>query len=131
MKGIGYKLPVTMLAFAIAGLTAVGVPPFNLFIVKWHLSLGALEIGQPVLIIILLISSLLNAAYYLPIAYHAFLGQGEDAPACREFRMKDFREPQAAMLVPSITLAVGCAIFGLFIYNWPLEMVRSVIAMLY
>lgn len=131
MKGIGYKLPITMLAFTIAGLTAVGMPPFNLFIVKWHLSLGALEIGQPILIIVLLISSLLNAAYYLPIAYHAFLGEEEGAPIRREFRRKDFKEPKAAMLVPSVTLAVGCVIFGLFIYNWPLEIVRSVIAMLY
>jgi multicomponent Na+:H+ antiporter subunit D len=131
MKGIGYKLPVTMLAFAVAGLTAVGVPPLNLFIVKWHLSLGALEIGQPILIIVLLISSLLNAAYYLPIAYHAFLGREESTTMPREFSVKNFREPRAAMLVPSVTLAVGCLVFGLFIHNWPLEMVRSVIATLY
>ncbi len=137
MKGVGYQLPFTMLAFTVASITSVGMPPFNLFVVKWHLSLGALEINQPVLILILLISSLLNAAYYLPIAYKAFLGEEEGASLHgeqvhhREFRLKNFKEPGASMLVPSIILATGCVIFNLFTVNWPLEIVRSVVALLY
>jgi multicomponent Na+:H+ antiporter subunit D len=135
MKGIGYQLPVTMLAFTVAAITAVGMPPFNIFVTKWHLSLGALEINQPYLIIILLISSLLNAAYYLPIAYHAFLGQEGDSQGehghHREFVRSKFREPNAIMLVPIILLAIGCLVFGLPAQNWPLEVVRAVAAMLY
>lgn len=135
MKGIGYQLPLTMLAFAIASITAVGMPPFNIFVTKWHLSLAVLEIGQPFIILILLASSLLNAAYYLPIAYYAFLGTEDAAHGGhghhREFKWSAFREPALPMLVPIIVLAVGCAIFGFFIQNWPLEIVRSVVAMLY
>lgn len=132
MKGIGYQLPLTMLAFTVAAITAVGMPPFNIFVTKWHLSIGALEIGQPFIIIILLVSSMLNAAYYLPIAYHAFLGEEEGGHGHhREFKRSAFREPGAAMLVPIVVLAVGCAIFGLFTVNWPLEIVREVIAMIY
>ncbi len=135
MKGVGYQLPITMLAFAVAAITAVGMPPFNIFVSKWHLSIGALEIGQPFIIIILLISSMLNAAYYLPIAYHAFLGtEGEEKGGHghhREFKISAFREPGAAMLVPILVLAVGCAIFGLFTLNWPLEMARAVVTLIY
>ncbi|MEW5920655.1 MAG: proton-conducting transporter membrane subunit [Bacillota bacterium] len=135
MKGIGYQLPLTMLAFAVAAITAVGMPPFNIFITKWHLSIGALEIGQPVIILFLLVSSMLNAAYYLPIAYHAFLGSEDEAHGGHgyhpEFKRSAFREPTAAMLVPILILMVGCAIFGFFTQNWPLEIVRSVVAMLY
>ncbi len=133
MKGIGYQLPLTMLAFTIAALTAVGMPPFNIFVSKWHLSIGALEIGQPLIILLLLVSSLLNAAYYLPIAYHAFLGfeEKEGHGHHHEFKLSAFREPSATMLVPIIILMVGCAIFGFFAQNWPLEIVRSVVAMLY
>lgn len=136
MKGIGYQLPITMLAFTVAAITAVGMPPFNIFVTKWHLSIGALEIGQPFIIVILLISSMLNAAYYLPIAYHAFLGtEGQGSHGGhghhREFKMSDFREPGAAMLVPIIVLAVGCGIFGFFALNWPLEIVRAVTALIY
>lgn len=135
MKGIGYQLPVTMLAFTLAAITSVGMPPFNIFVTKWHLSLGALEINQPVLIVILLISSMLNAAYYLPIAYYAFLGQedlshGEHGQH-REFNRSNLREPGPIMLVPIVILALGCLIFGLPAQNWPLEMVRAVAAMLF
>lgn len=135
MKGIGYQLPITMLAFTIAAVTSVGMPPFNIFITKWYLSLGALEINQPFLILILLISSLLNGAYYLPIAYHAFMGReegvGEEELHHREFVRSNFREPRAVMLVPIILLAIGCFVFGLPAQNWPLEVVRAVTAMLY
>lgn len=135
MKGIGYQLPLTMLAFAVAAITAVGMPPFNIFVSKWHLSIGALEIGQPFIIIILLISSMLNAAYYLPIAYHAFLGtEGEEKGGHghhREFKLSAFKEPGTAMLVPIVLLAVGCAIFGFFTLNWPLEIARTVVTLIY
>ena len=130
MKGVGYQLPVTMIAFTIAAITAVGMPPFNIFVTKWHLSLGALEINQPLIIVILLISSMLNAAYYLPIAYHAFLGQDEHGHH-RELKRSNFREPGAIMMVPIILLVVGCVVFGLPTQNWPLEIVKSVAALLY
>ncbi len=141
MKGVGYQLPISMLAFTIAAVTAVGIPPFNIFLTKWHLSLGALDINQLWLIIILLISSLLNAAYYLPIAYHAFLGheEGEHGDAAHHGATghheknegKGWAEPSPAMLVPIIVLALGCLVFGLPIQNWPLEMVEAISAMLY
>jgi len=130
MKGVGYQLPVTMVAFTIAAITAVGMPPFNIFVTKWHLSLGALEINQPIIIIILLISSMLNAAYYLPIAYNAFLGLDEKSHH-NEFKRSNFREPGAIMLVPIIILVIGCVVFGLPTQNWPLEIVKSVAALLY
>lgn len=137
MKGVGYILPVTMLAFTTAAITAIGMPPFNIFITKWFLSMGALDIGQPVLIVILLVSSLLNAAYYLPIAYYAFLGleeeehgEGHGHGHHREFVRSHFREPGALMLVPIIVLALGCLFFNLFTYNWPLEIVKEVALLL-
>ncbi len=133
MKGIGYQLPITMLAFTVTAITSVGIPPFNLFITKWHLSLGALEIGQPVLVLILLISSLLNAAYYLPIAYNAFLGESADGADIhhRDFKVSNFKEPSAMMLVPIIILTIGCFIFGLPVYNLPLDIVQSITGMFY
>lgn len=133
MKGVGYQLPITMLAFTITAITAVGMPPFNLFLTKWHLSLGALEINQPVLVLILLISSLLNAAYYLPIAYNAFFGESADGADIhhRDFKISNFKEPGALMLAPIIVLAIGCFIFGLPVYNLPLDIVQSITSLLY
>jgi multicomponent Na+:H+ antiporter subunit D len=78
MKGIGLKMPLTMVFFTIASLTMVGIPPFNGFISKWQLSLASLEVGQPIFVAILIASSLLNAAYYFPIVITAFF-PGEQA----------------------------------------------------
>ena len=134
MKGIGYQYPVSMLAFAIAAVTAVGIPPFNIFITKWHLSLGALEINQPLLVFILLISSLLNAAYYLPIVYYAFWGKSDpvtgEKRTFKGFGGKIGLETSPIMLVPIIILAVGCFIFTLSLNNLPLELVQTVAVML-
>ncbi len=141
MQGVGHQLPITMLAFTVAAVTSVGIPPFNVFLTKWHLSLGALDINQFWLIIILLISSLLNAAYYLPISYHAFLGLEEgshgesahhgEAGHHGESVKKKSLEPVPVMLIPILILTFGCLVFGLPTYNWPLEIVKTVAAMLH
>lgn len=72
MKGIGLKMPLTMVFFTIASVTMVGIPPFNGFISKWQLSIASLDAGQPIFVAILIVSSLLNAAYYFPIVITAF-----------------------------------------------------------
>lgn len=130
MKGIGLKMPVTMMAFTIAAITAVGIPPFNVFVTKWHLSLGALEAGQPLIIILLLVSSLLNAAYYLPIAYCAFLGS--EAHKLNQLKRSiRIREASWHLLGPIVILALGCMVFTLAPHNWPLELVRAISNLFY
>lgn len=124
MGGVGLTLPFTMLAFTIASLTAVGLPPFNIFVTKWHLGLGALEVSQPVIIVILLVSSLLNAAYYLPIVTAAFLG-GEALSLEKIKRGIRINEASPALLAPIGVLAAGCFIFTLSQHNWPLELAKK------
>ena len=72
MAGIGKRMPITMGAFFIGSLSVVGLPPCGGFISKWYLVLGTLEADQILLLIVLLTSSLLNAAYFFPIVYKAF-----------------------------------------------------------
>ncbi len=125
MKGVGRRYPVTMLAFTIASLTAVGLPPFNVFITKWHLGLGVLEAGMPLILLVLLASSMLNAAYYLPIAYGAFLGTGEEKQPGLERRGWSFEVVQPGLILPILALTFGCVVFTITRDNWPLEMVRE------
>lgn len=73
MDGIGKQMPFTMAAFTIASLSMISLPPAGGFISKWYLSMGTIEAGQLALLAVLAISSLLNAAYFLPIVYRAFL----------------------------------------------------------
>ncbi|MFU8795268.1 MAG: complex I subunit 5 family protein [Dethiobacteria bacterium] len=121
MKGIGMQMPVTMLAFTIAAVSAVGIPPFNIFVSKWHLGLGAIQAGMPAIIIVLLLSSVLNASYYFPISINAFLG-------CRELKNIERQRLrlQPMRMVPVIILAAGAFIFTLAPYNWPLSLARAV-----
>ena len=56
-----------MLAFAVGSLSIIGLPPLGGAWSKWYLGLGALESGQGLLLGVLLLSSLLNVAYLLPI----------------------------------------------------------------
>jgi len=76
MRGIGKKMPVTMAAFFFGSLSVIGIPPFGGFISKWYLALGAIDAHQMPILVVLLTSSLLNAAYFLPIAYNAFFSTG-------------------------------------------------------
>ncbi len=125
LKGIGMQMPLTMLAFTIASLTAVGLPPFNVFVTKWYLGQGALDVGQPLLIVLLLISSMLNAAYYLPIVISAFLGDKAlgQHKIKRKVRIK-YASP--VLLVPILVLALGSIFFTASSHNWPLELAQVV-----
>jgi multicomponent Na+:H+ antiporter subunit D len=72
-------MPVTMLAFFIGSLSVIGLPPTGGFFSKWYLVLGTLEADQTAMLVVLLGSSLLNAAYFLPIVYKAFFCTDEEA----------------------------------------------------
>ncbi len=71
-------MPWTMAAFALASLSVVGIPPTSGFVSKWYLALGTVEHGSLILLGVLLISSLLNAAYLGPIVYKAYFQEGPE-----------------------------------------------------
>jgi multicomponent Na+:H+ antiporter subunit D len=50
----------------------IGVPPAGGFISKWYLAMGSIEAHELPILIVLLASTILNAAYFLPITYKAF-----------------------------------------------------------
>jgi multicomponent Na+:H+ antiporter subunit D len=72
LDGAGRRMPWTMLAFSVGGLGMIGVPPIAGFVTKWYLGIGALQAGQAWVVLVLAASSLLNAAYFLPLIYRAW-----------------------------------------------------------
>ena len=72
MNGIGRKMPITMTAFLIGSLSIIGLPPFAGTWSKWTLALGALDAGHAFVVGVLMVSSVLSAAYLLPIVARAF-----------------------------------------------------------
>lgn len=77
--GIGRRMPWTMTAFAIGALGMIGVPPTAGFFGKWFMLQGAMQTGQWTVLCIILASTVLNAAYFLPVVYRAFF-VAEPAP---------------------------------------------------
>jgi multicomponent Na+:H+ antiporter subunit D len=77
LSAIGKKMPWTMAAFFIASLSMIGVPPAAGFTSKWYLALGSIEAHQIPILVALLVSTVLNAAYFLPITYKAFFEKEE------------------------------------------------------
>jgi multicomponent Na+:H+ antiporter subunit D len=79
LSGIGRHLPWTMTAFFIGSLSMIGIPPTGGFISKWYLIVGTVEANQLAFLVVLLLSSVLNAIYFLPISYKAFF-EAEKTP---------------------------------------------------
>ncbi|MBU2477719.1 MAG: monovalent cation/H+ antiporter subunit D family protein, partial [Gammaproteobacteria bacterium] len=114
MNGVGRRMPGTTLAFSIAALGMIGIPPVAGFISKWYLGLGAVEAGMAGWVLpVLILSSLLNAGYFLPILYRAWfrtpaaVWPDEHIPAARF-------ETHGALLWPPIITAVLALAAGLF-----------------
>lgn len=111
LGGIGHRLPWTMTAFFIASLSMIGIPPVGGFISKWYLIVGAIEAQQLAFVLVLLISSLLNAAYFLPISYTAFFDK--EAPPSGAAPAAPIREiPLMAATV--MTTALLSLLLGLY-----------------
>jgi multicomponent Na+:H+ antiporter subunit D len=109
MVGIGKRMPVTMIAFFIGSLSVIGLPPTGGFFSKWYLVLGTLEADQMVMLIVLLASSLLNGAYFLPIVYKAFFCTPEESM----FEDKVAEAPLWCVVPLTITAIIS---IGLFFY---------------
>ena len=78
MAGIGARMPLTMAAFAVAAAGMAGIPLVAGFVSKWYLVIGALEGGQAIFAAALLVSGVLNIAYFWPIVYQAYFETAED-----------------------------------------------------
>lgn len=112
MDGLGRVMPLTFAAFLIGSLSIIGLPPFAGMWSKWYLGMGAVETGQWILLSVLLISSLLNIAYLLPIPVRGFFGKTPDGT-----QPGGIKEAPASCLIAMTITSVACVI--LFFYPDP------------
>jgi multicomponent Na+:H+ antiporter subunit D len=113
MKGIGRQMPFTMGAFLLASLSIIGLPPLGGAWSKWYLVLAGLDAGQYFAVGVLLLSSLLNIAYLLPISVNAFF-----APLPEGEASTGIKEAPLACVLPLLFTALGGLV--LFLYPDPL-----------
>ncbi|WP_127145506.1 complex I subunit 5 family protein [Pelagibacterium montanilacus] len=105
LDGIGPRMPWTSVAFTLGAMGMIGIPPMAGFVSKFYLGVGAVQTGANWVVVVLATSSLLNAAYFLPLVYRIwFLPAPEDraAPA-------DGFERPLGLIVPAV-IAAGAAL---------------------
>lgn len=107
LDGLGRAMPMTFAAFLIGTLSIIGLPPFGGLWSKWYLGLGAIESGQLMLLGVLMLSSLLNIAYLLPIPIRAFFG----TPAGNQHYTAIKEAPLTILLAMTITSAACVILF--------------------
>jgi len=121
MRGLGRQMPITMAAFFIASLSIIGVPPTGGTWSKWYLLMGTIETEHFILMGILILSSLLNIAYLLPIPFHAFFSSDNASSSSTGIK----EAPLPSLIALCIT-AAGCVV--LFVYPQPLyELAKSIL----
>jgi multicomponent Na+:H+ antiporter subunit D len=103
LDGVGYRMPWTMGAFAVAALLLAGLPPGLAFVSKWRLVGGAAAAHAWVALAVLSASAVLNLAYFVPIVLRAFRGSGRGGVA----------EAPSAIVVPLVLTAAAAVAFGL------------------
>ena len=79
MAGIGKRMPLTMGAFAVAAAGMAGIPLVAGFTSKYFLLIGTVSAGDLVFTAALLVSGILNIAYFWPVVYTAFFESQDDS----------------------------------------------------
>lgn len=120
LDGLGKTMPFTFGAFAIASLSMIGAPPVAGFITKWNLLIGSVEAHQLGILLILIASTLLNAAYFAPITYRAFFGK---RPVGEPFT--GIKEAPLSMLIPILIACTISVLIGIF-PDFMLQFVKAV-----
>jgi multicomponent Na+:H+ antiporter subunit D len=106
LDGIGWRMPWTMAAFTIGALSLIGVPPSIGFVSKWFMVNGAIDARHYPAAGVFLLSTLLNAAYFLPIVHRAFFRRdAEDSHAAHG------EAPLASVIALVITATLTVALF--------------------
>jgi multicomponent Na+:H+ antiporter subunit D len=123
LAGIGRRMPWTMGAFAVGALSMIGVPPTIGFVSKWYMLMGALEAGQLFAVAVIVASTLLNAAYFLPIVHAAFFRP--PAPAADNPHAEHGEAPLPIVIALVATAAGTVLLFGLA--GLPLDLAHQIV----
>ncbi len=122
LDGIGRRMPWTMGAFAIAALSMIGLPPAVGFISKWYMLSGAMATGHWAAVAVIVVSTLLNAGYFLPILYRAFFVAPDVGPL-------DHSHGEAPWpMVVALTMTAAATLLLFFLPDVPLALARQLLA---
>jgi multicomponent Na+:H+ antiporter subunit D len=109
-QGLGRKMPYTSIAFILAALSMIGMPPSVGFVTKVYLAIACLEAGQFPFIAVIFFSTLLMVFYFWRVIEYMYIRVGEEGE--REVEV-EVEEIPWSMLIPVLVLAVFCFVIGI------------------
>jgi multicomponent Na+:H+ antiporter subunit D len=119
LAGIGRRMPWTMTAFTIGALSMIGIPPTVGFVSKWYILQGALGADAWFAVGVIVVSTVLTAAYYLPIVRDAFLKPEAEGG-------RDHGEAPLPILLALLATAAGTVLLFAF-PEVPLTLARAIV----
>ncbi|MEW8014541.1 MAG: monovalent cation/H+ antiporter subunit D family protein [Candidatus Sedimenticola endophacoides] len=105
-SGLGRRMPLTMGAIVIGGLSLIGVPGTVGFVSKWYLVLAALERGLWPIALLVLVGSVMAVVYVWKVVERAYFSQASSGSG-------EASEAPLMMLIPLWTLVLANIYFGL------------------
>lgn len=122
LGGLNKKMAISTMTVTFAALSMIGLPPMCGFFSKWYLLLGAYSGKQYFYIIILIISSLLNAIYFFRIIEQMFIE--------REASLTELHRPETKlglpieMCIPLFVMGMGILVLGFYSSNIVSEVLK-------
>jgi multicomponent Na+:H+ antiporter subunit D len=133
LDGIGYRMPWTMAAFAVGAISMIGLPPTAGFLGKWFMLSGAMLTDQWLPVAVIILSTVLNAGYYLPIVVRAFFAEAGPrahavgaAPAGHPNEAEHGEAPWPMVLALVVTAAATLILF--VVPDIPLALSQAMVA---
>jgi multicomponent Na+:H+ antiporter subunit D len=117
MDTLRASMPVSAACFALSAMSMIGLPPTAGFFSKWYLIMGSLEQANWFFVLVLVLSSLLNAVYFFRVLERIYL-KPQSVPAGPIEGEAEEQEPVGqgeaplAMILPTLVLAVALLVLG-------------------
>ncbi|MEP3891177.1 MAG: proton-conducting transporter membrane subunit [Hellea sp.] len=115
LDGLGRTMPWVFGAFLVGSISIIGIPPMGGSWPKFFLMAGALDSGKGILMAALIVSSILNIIYLLPISIRAFMKPSADVQA--DALLAKERKKHRWVIIPPVISALGAFILFFFAGN--------------
>ncbi|HJH26297.1 MAG TPA: hypothetical protein C5S37_05860 [Methanophagales archaeon] len=116
-KGLGRKMPYTTLAFILAALAMIGMPPSVGFVTKLYLAIACFKAGQFIFVAVIFFSTLLILFYFWRVIEYMYIRVEEEGETAKEVKVEEI---PWSMLIPVLVLGILCFVVGvLWLVNIP------------
>ena len=116
-KGLGRKMPYTTIAFILAGLAMIGMPPGVGFVTKLYLAIACFHAGQFIFVAVIFFSTLLIVFYFWRVIEYMYIRVEEEGETAKEVKVEEI---PWSMLIPVLVLGILCFVVGvLWLVNIP------------